>query len=292
MKLRIWLLCGVLCGSSAAKGGYEFSCPLLFGFLQTRPQVLQPHANEPELFRTLKIAPEVKVLASRAMWKLEDVSAHAEVAFDFYLQGRLAEYPWNFQEKVKKIIKEHSLQEDAGDGGFEAQSLLPAHGEFEKLYPTERDGIIGVWASEVMRQQAIYFAVLVHQVEHLIQHLDPRYDYQELDPRIDTRRGEVRGLRSPARHAYYKEFGAIRAEYEYWRMVDWRLVSRSLAVVNMMEESAVKQKLLLMLEFADEVSSEEGPVSDAHFKRYLHAHGLGTAEEVYSRIGEGAQFDD
>jgi hypothetical protein len=72
---------------------------------------------------------------------------------------------------------------------------------------------VSIYASPKVSDSAFFYAILSHELEHVIQIYDPRY-------------GTFANL--PLR--YFQEFAAVRAEWEYWKLIPNALINADLEI--------------------------------------------------------------
>lgn len=129
------------------------------------------------------------------------VQDEPKAAFEFYLQVRLRESSDRVVEQVRALLSSLRLdiRPDMGrtSGAYrEAQDDRPAH--------------IFIQGDVERYETGFYYAVLAHEIEHAIQSMEPEYDTGSLTPPLHKE--DYWGQ-------YLGEVGAIRAEYEYLRLL-------------------------------------------------------------------------
>jgi len=197
-----------------------------------KAEYLEVKDNEPTIYRQLYISPQQ--------------IAHPRLAFEKYLELRLSEYNILFRRKILSIIAQRKVKYNVN--GVIGASLVFLRHRFwaEKVVDfLSGEGVLIMTVEPGLASSALFYSVLAHEVEHLIQLNDSRF----------TRLGEIRDY-------YLKEFGATRAEWEYWKLIPVEVIAREFAYVQTLPEHNRKTFWLQKLRYAKSSFSQFHDVSD------------------------------
>lgn len=143
-------------------------------------EFLAAYEGEPDIYRRLAIEQSDRALVG----SFEDPRA----AFLAYLEIRLRPYSVADRKRIRRIYESAEI------------TFLPGAASVAGRFVAARQHL-RLWVNPLLRESAFQYAALAHEVEHAIQARDPRYDHAPSTPY--------------EREKYDKEFGAVRAEYEY-----------------------------------------------------------------------------
>lgn len=171
--------------------------------------------NEPEMFRRTYITESQRAAAIKKL-AVAETSQLPSAAFEIYLNLRLSSYSIFFKRRARNFIKERVETTDSE--GIGACTVKFKDLDF---------GVLGRWiidpyflavgVNPTLKDAAVYYSVLVHELEHFIQFNDSRY-------------GNLKNLST--RERYNMEFGATYAEWEYWRLIPNAVLVSNRALVK------------------------------------------------------------
>jgi hypothetical protein len=172
--------------------------------------------DEPEIYRRGFISDQHVQEARNLIGSISGREEKLERLFEFYLEIRFRQYPPRIQRRIRNMIVKMDIRIGGDNPGVSGYHMAP------KNKWIDGSNRMGMFVNPLMMNSASYFATKVHEVEHAIQQLDKNYD---LGASV-TKEWEK----------YYSEFGAIRAEYEFWQLVPQELRDEDMKLASQLPD--------------------------------------------------------
>lgn len=199
---------------------------------------MEPKFDERPQYRKLTLDPQ-----SVAEFKIQitglPTTEVPKAAFEFYLAKRLAPYGYLFKQKVKKILLNKMHWNDPAT--ITASANIGAHrGWMEKIIDkvTGRQVILAISIDASLADTALYYSIVLHELEHVIQAIDTRTFKNDIDS--DKNRYEL-------------EFGAVLAEWQYWQLIPEALIAESKKILEAFPENESKLSFLKRIASAQDL---------------------------------------
>jgi len=173
-----------------------------------KPAFLEPVDDEPQIYRQLFLSKSM-VHESKKRLAKTPVAELPRRAFEAYVEHRLAPYSKDIREQIIAVIENSKI--------VDSQEVV-ALGHVTSFPELSRQlgrpaASISIRASPKIGESAFFYAVLSHELEHVIQIFDQQYG-TFADPNL----------------RYFQEFAAVRAEWEYWKLIPNALINVELEI--------------------------------------------------------------
>lgn len=193
---------------------------------------VQPRAYEPKSFReNFIVGPEAE--AARQAVLAAAPNDRVRKAFAEYLNLRLKHLPKKLQALARAAVesrKEELIYDALREGEARRRTAPPRFARIASLFGKHAVTDINIFVHPQIEGTAFHYAGIAHELEHVIQNLrvSDFHKYRFMN----------------ARSIYLLEFGAIRAEWEFYKLLPREEIEANIAVMKDVERGLTSQREL------------------------------------------------